>query len=144
MTFLFDIYVPLHYILVNTNQQEETNRQFNPSLHRAQMMHKAHNQKREFVAKRRKDQVVATLEATFTDRIKTAITTAWAKIGSFFGRKRKHTVSSPRLSPRQLFFIGSDDKKHIVREGKIFPVRPKGHPHMVIATPDNRVLLSVR
>jgi hypothetical protein len=49
-----------------------------------------------------------------------------------------------RRKNRHFDYFGEDNLRHTVRQGKPFPVRPKGHPYMVIATPDNRVLLSVR
>lgn len=40
--------------------------------------------------------------------------------------------------PRHFRYEGVDGRFYSVREGNCFPVRPKGYPHTVRATPRNR------
>ncbi|MCK5602043.1 hypothetical protein KAR91_09245 [Candidatus Pacearchaeota archaeon] len=120
-----------------------TNRQFNPSLHKAHMMHTAAIQKRTFISSRNKEQVSDAPDISFTGRVAAYFTKIYQSIRSLFGRKGAQRSSHPSLNPRQFFYTGVDGQKHKVRQGSIFKVRPKEMPFAVIATPDNRMILSI-
>ena len=120
-----------------------TNRQFNPGLLKAQTMQRSADQKRNYRLRKSLGRAAKLQEkpAGFIAKVKDVF--GW--VVSIFKRKKKAApVSRKRIGMyRHFSYLGVDGNRHEVRQGNVFKVRPERMPFAVIATPDNRMILSI-